>query len=87
MPNASYSSLSGTSMAGPHVAGTVALMWSANPVLIGQIEITEEILKKTASKYSGIIPECVDSTIIPNNAVGYGMLNTYNAVEEAVKTR
>jgi hypothetical protein len=87
MPNASYSSLSGTSMAGPHVAGTVALMWSANPVLIGQIEVTEEILKKTASKYSGIIPECVDSTIIPNNAVGYGMLNTYNAVEEAVKTR
>lgn len=87
MPNASYSILSGTSMAGPHVAGTVALMWSANPVLIGQIEVTEEILKKTTSEYLGIYPACVDLTINPNNAVGYGMLNTYNAVEEAIKTR
>ena len=87
MPNASYTSLSGTSMAGPHVVGTVALMWSANPALIGQIELTEEILQKTASDYKGIYPECVESTIYPNNAVGYGMLNTYNAVEEAIKTR
>lgn len=87
MPNASYSILSGTSMAGPHVVGTVALMWSANPELIGQIEITEEILQKTASEYSGIYPTCVDSTINPNNAVGFGLLNTYKAVEEVIKTR
>lgn len=87
MPNASYSILSGTSMAGPHVVGTVALMWSANPDLIGQIELTEEILHRTASEYSGIYPECVDSTINPNNAVGFGMLNTYKAVEEVIKTR
>jgi hypothetical protein len=87
MPNASYSILSGTSMAGPHVAGTVALMWSANQALIGQIEITEEILKNTAIEYTGIYPECVGSTSNPNNAVGFGLLNTYNAVEEAIKTR
>jgi subtilisin family serine protease len=74
-------------MAGPHVVGTVALMWSANPELIGQIEITEEILQKTASEYSGIYPTCVDSTINPNNAVGFGLLNTYKAVEEVIKTR
>ncbi len=87
MPNASYSILSGTSMAGPHVVGTVALMWSANPALIGQVELTEEILKKTASEYFGIYPECIDATIFPNNAVGFGTLNTYNAVEEAIKIR
>ncbi|MBW6472874.1 MAG: S8 family serine peptidase [Anaerolineaceae bacterium] len=87
MPNASYAILSGTSMAGPHVVGTVALMWSANPSLIGQIEETEEILQKTANEFRGMYPECVDSTTYPNNAVGFGVINSYKAVEEAIKTR
>ena len=87
MPNASYAILSGTSMAGPHVVGTVALMWSANPTLIGQIEETEEILQKTANEFRGLYPECVDSTTYPNNAVGFGVINTYKAVEEAIKTQ
>jgi subtilisin family serine protease len=85
MPNASYGILSGTSMAGPHVVGTVALMWSANPGLIGQIDLTEEILIKTASDYVGIYPSCVDGTSKPNSAVGFGVLNTFKAVEEAIK--
>ena len=87
MPNASYAILSGTSMAGPHVVGTVALMWSANPELIGQIDLTEEILIKTASDYDGIYPGCVNKTAEPNSAVGFGILNTFKAVEEAIKIR
>jgi len=87
MPNASYSELSGTSMAGPHVAGTIALMWSANPNLRGQVELTEEILTKTASPYVGSIPACANSNALPNVAIGYGVLNAYNAVEEALKIR
>ena len=35
-------------LAGPHVAGLVALIWSANPELIGQIEETEEIIRQSA---------------------------------------
>jgi subtilisin family serine protease len=40
-------------MAGPHVAGVVALMWSANPALIGDIERTEAILRRSAQPFSG----------------------------------
>jgi subtilisin family serine protease len=48
LPGGTYGFNSGTSMAGPHVAGTVALMWSANPRLIGDVERTEQILRETA---------------------------------------
>jgi subtilisin family serine protease len=52
-PNNSYTRLDGTSMAGPHVTGVVALMWSANPALIGDIDRTEQILIDTATPFTG----------------------------------
>ncbi|MGC8960691.1 MAG: S8 family serine peptidase, partial [Chloroflexia bacterium] len=39
---------SGTSMASPHSAGAVALLWSCNPSLVGQIDQTFEILQNHA---------------------------------------
>ncbi len=52
-PGNTYGTASGTSMAGPHVAGVVALMWSANPALVGDIERTEQILIAAARPYTG----------------------------------
>jgi len=86
-PNSTYEYASGTSMAGPHVVGVVALMWSANPSLIGDIETTWEILRETAKPYQGIYPECIGSTGYPNNAVGYGVVDAFTAVQKALETR
>lgn len=54
-PGSTYARLDGTSMAGPHVAGVVALMWSANPALIGDIDRTEAILLDTAQPFTGTL--------------------------------
>lgn len=84
-PGNTYEIASGTSMAGPHVVGVVALMWSANPQLIGEVELTRQILVETADEFKGVIPECVLDNSSPNNAVGYGRVNAYRAVQRALE--
>lgn len=85
-PGDTYATFSGTSMAGPHVVGTVALMWSANPKLIGDINRTEQILRETARPYQGVISAqgACDDLPLPNNGVGYGLLDAYAAVKAAL---
>ncbi len=85
-PGGTYEYADGTSMAGPHVAGVVALMWSANPALIGEIEQTAQILRETAQPYTGTI-DCGDSNVIPNNTAGYGLVDAFTAVERALRER
>ena len=85
-PGSTYSSAGGTSMAGPHIVGVVALMWSANPDLIGDIDRTEQILIETAQEYDYArhgYPTCGESGATPNNAVGYGLVDAYAAVRGA----
>jgi len=71
----------GTSMAGPHVAGAVALLWSAVPSLIGQIDLTENYLNNNAIHINST--EC-SSSGWPNNLYGYGRLDILAAVRDAL---
>jgi subtilisin family serine protease len=80
LPGNSYGENSGTSMAGPHIAGVVALLWSAQPKLIGDIDKTEQILIETARPYDG---GC-DSGELPNDDTGYGVVDAYAAVQAAL---
>lgn len=84
VPGSSYASYSGTSMASPHVVGVVALMWSANPALVGDIQTTRQILIRSAVSYQGQLPDCQGSQEIPSTAVGYGVLDAFKAVQMAL---
>ena len=88
MPGGTYAENSGTSMAGPHVVGVVALLWSANPKLIGDIERTEQILRETAQPREfareGDAIVCGDPNATPNDFVGYGIVDAYAAVQRAL---
>lgn len=79
-PGGTYEYASGTSMAGPHVVGVVALMWSANPRLIGEIERTEQILRETARPFTGT----ANSSCGLSNTVGAGLVDAYAAVQAAL---
>jgi subtilisin family serine protease len=77
-----YATLSGTSMAAPHVAGAVALLWSAAPELIGQIELTEQVLIKTATPVAD--NRCGEADgAVPNYTYGFGRLDVLAAIETA----
>jgi subtilisin family serine protease len=84
LPGGNYGSSSGTSMAGPHVAGAVALLWSADPTLIGDIDRTEQLLIQTADPYTGTTVGGCFVGDVPNAAYGYGVLDVYEAVKEVL---
>ncbi len=80
-----YASYSGTSMAGPHVAGAVALVLSANPALAGKVDLIESILEETAIPRASM-QDCggVSGQDIPNAVFGFGRINVYAAVKKAL---
>ncbi len=87
-PEDTYYYADGTSMASPHVTGVVALIWSANPELIGDIDRTEQILLETARPYDDAqhgTPRCGERGAVPSNAVGYGIVDAYAAVRRAIE--
>ncbi|MEV4473492.1 S8 family serine peptidase [Nonomuraea sp. NPDC049504] len=82
VPGNGYDSYTGTSMASPHVAATVALIWSAAPGLTGEIETTRSLLDGTAVDTADT--SC-GGTAADNNVWGEGKLDSYAAVQAAPK--
>jgi hypothetical protein len=78
--NGSYNSISGTSMAAPHLAGAVALMWSAAPTLLGDVNSTRTILDQTAVDTSDLT---CGGTAANNNVWGEGKLDAFAAVDQS----
>ena len=78
-----YASLSGTSMATPHVAGAVALLWSERPSLRHDVTATENILNDSAVHISST---ACSSSGSPNNTYGYGRIDVLAAVNHLLLT-
>jgi subtilisin family serine protease len=84
LPGDTYGTLDGTSMATPHVAGVVALMWSANPRLVGDVVTTRRILLDTAKPPLPSFGEGGDDACgSPANVYGAGVVDALAAVQAA----
>ncbi len=81
-----YAYFSGTSMAGPHVVGLVALMLSANPDLRGEVETVQNIVEQTSVFLADTL-DCNPSSLgnaRPNHAYGWGRVDALAAVNAAL---
>ena len=85
LPGKKYGVQSGTSMAGPHVAGLAALLFSANPSLIGQVDKVEQIIRETSLPlYSSQVCSNISGGSYPNPVYGYGRVDALAAVKKAL---
>ncbi|MEO6065301.1 MAG: S8 family serine peptidase, partial [Lysobacterales bacterium] len=80
--NNAYGTISGTSMAGPHVAGAVALLVSRHPWLANHPDRVRSVLESTAAprpstQNCGTFP----GASVPNAVFGHGRLDVKAALD------
>jgi serine protease AprX len=80
-PTNQYGNADGTSMAAPHLAGGVALLWQAKPALVGNIAKTESILTHSSLPLRSTQNCGGSGQKIPNNVFGWGLLDLLKAVK------
>jgi len=78
-----YTIASGTSMATPHIAGAMALLWSAIPSLQNQIDPSRAALNNAAVHIAST--QC-GTAGPPNNVYGWGRVNILAAVTSGTPT-
>ncbi len=85
LPTNTFGYENGTSMASPHVAGAVVLLWSRFPQIAHDVGTTESILEQNAVHLYASSPFCGADTgsSMPNNVYGYGRLDVLAAFNYA----
>jgi subtilisin family serine protease len=73
----SYANFSGTSMATPHIAGAMALLWSAVPSLRHQLAASRDALNNSAVHIASTLCGAAGP---PNNVYGWGRVDILAAV-------
>jgi subtilisin family serine protease len=76
--DSAYTFASGTSMATPHIAGAMALLWSAHPELQNQIDASRTLLDNTTHVISST--QC-GAAGPPNSVYGWGRVDILAAVD------